>query len=218
MWWLVVPAVGLLGKLVIDALDEPQTAPSRPRTKTILEKNLSRLRTELQSMGQHRIAILGQPGAGKSSLLKKMTSGKVIPLPVIGAETDATNWAERDDCNLLSRFKHYTFIDVPGYDTASHPADVMLNNFPFSGFDAYVFVVRGKLRAADERIFAAISESGKPVCVARSFADSTDDEERAAITHDLHQRLGMAKDHHIGFFSNRTGEGISAIFDAISPY
>jgi GTPase Era involved in 16S rRNA processing len=217
MWWLVVPAVGLLGKLVIDALDEP-TAPSRPKTKTLLEKNLSRLRTELKLAGQHRIAILGQPGAGKSSLLKKMTAGKVVPLPMIGAETDATNWAERDDCIMLSRFDHYTFVDVPGYDTVSHPADIFLNNFPFSGIDAYIFVVRGKLRGADELIFAAIAKSGKPVCVARSFADNMNDEERAAVTRDIHQRFGLSKEHHIGFFSNRTGEGIGAIYKAISPY
>jgi hypothetical protein len=88
MWWLAIPAVGLIGKLVIDVLAEPTKAS--PRIRTTLEKNLSRLRATLREAGSHRIAILGQPGAGKSSLLKKMTGGKVTPAPVIGVETDAT--------------------------------------------------------------------------------------------------------------------------------
>jgi GTP-binding protein EngB required for normal cell division len=218
MWWLIVPAVGLLGKIVIDALDEPGPAASKSKVKSTLERNLVRLRSELRTAGQHRIAILGQPGAGKSSLLKKMTAGKVVPLPVIGAQTDATSWADSADCNMLSRFDHYTFVDVPGYDTATHPADVVLNEFPFGDADVYIFVVRGKLRGADEQIFRAISRSGKPVCVARSFADSLNDDERAAVTHDLHQRFGLTADQHIGFFSNRSGEGIAAIFDAVRQY
>lgn len=218
MWWLIVPAVGLLGKIVIDALDEPSPAASKSRVKSTLERNLARLRSELRAAGQHRIVILGQPGAGKSSLLKKMTAGKVVPLPVIGAETDATNWADSADCNLLSRFGHYTFVDVPGYDTATHPVDVVLNEFPFGDADVYVFVVRGKLRGADEQIFRAIARSGKPVCVARSFADSLSDDERTAVTLDLHQRFGLAADHHIGFFSNRSGDGVTAIFDAVRQY
>lgn len=218
MWWLIVPAVGLLGKIVIDALDEPSPTPSKNKVKSTLERNLARLHSELRSAGQHRIAILGQPGAGKSSLLKKMTSGKVVPLPVIGAETDATNWADKVDCNLLSRFDHYTFVDVPGYDTATHPVDVVLSEFPFGDADAYVFVVRGKLRGADEQIFRAIARSGKPVCVARSFADSLSNDERDAVTRDLHHRFGLSADHHIGFFSNRSGEGVAAIFDAVRQY
>lgn len=218
MWWLVVPAVGLLGKIVIDALDEPSAASSKPKVKSTLERNLARLRSELCSAGRHRIAILGQPGAGKSSLLKKMTVGKVVPLPVIGTQTDATNWADSVDCDMLSRFGHYTFVDVPGYDTATHPVDVVLNQLPFGEIDAFIFVVRGKLRGADEQIFRAIARSGKPVCVARSFADSLNEDERAAVTLDLQQRFGLSSDHHIGFFSNRNGEGVAAIFNAVRQY
>lgn len=92
----------------------------------------------------------------------------------------------------------------------------MAENFPFSDVDAYIFVVRGKLRASDETIFKAIADSGKPVCVARSFSDGTSCDERDAITLDIQRRFGLSPDHHIGFFSNRNGDGINAIFKAVA--
>ena len=213
MWWLAIPAAGRIAKFVMDALDDPVAMSAKKRT--VLESNLVRLRAELHAARVHRIAILGQPGAGKSSLLKKMTKSRVVPLPVIGAETDATNWAESSDCNLLSLYDKFTFVDVPGYDTSSHPVGVVLENFPFGEIDAYIFVVRGKLRGADEQIFQAIAKSGKPICIARSFAESANDNERIAITEDLQHRFGLAGDHHIGFFSNRNGDGIAEIFNAV---
>jgi GTPase Era involved in 16S rRNA processing len=217
MWWLTIPAVGMLGKLIVNAAEKPAAIPARlpARPLGILEQNLERLRNELRGTGATRVAILGQPGAGKSSLLKKMTKGRVRPLPVIGIQTDATDWAQRQDCDLLSVYKDFVFVDVPGYDTASHPTDTFVRDFPFGDVDVFLFVVRGKLRGADERVFARIADSGKPVCVARSFAESCDDDERGDVSADLQRRLGLDDEHHIGFFSNRSGEGCIDIFDAI---
>lgn len=213
MWWLALPVLGI-GKLIYDAVTESPAHP--PRRRSILEQNLQRLSFELTQSNRLKVGILGQPGAGKSLLLKKMTKSRVRPLPLIGAETDATNWAEDISINLLSTYKDVVFVDVPGYDTATHPASTVCQNFPFDDFDVFIFVVRGKLRGADEAVFAAIAASDKPVCIARSFAESCNEVERDAVTADLLGRLHLSSDHHIGFFSNRSGEGITDIFDAVT--
>lgn len=225
MFWLAIPVVAVVGKLIYDAVTEDDAPPpAPPREKTVLESNLERLRGELmQARGQRRVAVLGQPGAGKSSLLRKMSRNEVTPPPLVGVQTDATNWAESRGVNLLCRWKDFVFADVPGYDTASHPLDVMLgpvawpfpmflpSGLPFDQFDAFVLVVRGKLHAADERMHARLAQLGRPVVVVRSFAESLEPQEREAVRRDLRERLGCGEDTPIVFASNRSGEGVQEV-------
>jgi predicted GTPase len=218
MWWLAIPPALWIGKKIYDAVTEDDTpSPSPPRRKSTLELNLERLRRELHahSSSGRKIAILGQPGAGKSSLLKKMTNGKVVPLPVIGTQTDATNWADDFQCNLLSHYDNYAFVDVPGYDTSSHPTHIFSTSFPFEQFDAFIFVIHGKLHSSDENIFRLIAQSKKHLCIARSFSDSLEDHEKISLENDIRLRLSLHESHPILLFSNRTGDGINAIFNSI---
>ena len=214
MWWLLLaPAAWLVHEIF---KEEPPKEDSPPaRTKTTLERNLERLSHELGACSGPKIAILGQPGAGKSSLLKKMTKGKVVPLPDIGTQTDATNWANDDGCNLLSYYKNTVFVDVPGYDTSSHPPPVFLSSFPFHSFDAFVLVIHGKLHSSDQDIFRRIVRTQKNYCVARSFADSLEKQERMLVQKDIRERLGLQALTEILFFSNRTGRGVGAVFTAV---
>lgn len=214
MWWLAIPVVGLVGKLIYDSVVENGYSPSLPK-KTVLESNLERLKSELRSEVGRKVAIIGQPGAGKSSLLKKMTGGRVVPLPVIGNYTDATNWSIDVDCNLLSRYNGKVFSDVPGYDTQTHPVNIFKSNFPFWDFDAFLFVVNGKLHGADEEIFQMASRTGKPICIARSFLDSLDEDELKIGESDIRRRLAVSPSVKFFFFSNRTGEGVDEIFRAV---
>lgn len=217
MLWLLIPVIGLVGKVIYDSVtEESAPAPAPVRRKTTLESNLERLSRELRSENGRKIAIIGQPGAGKSSLLKKMTGGKVVPLPVIGNHTDATNWSSDIGCNLLSRYNGKVFSDVPGYDTQTHPVDVFKSNFPFRDFDGFLFVVRGKLYGADEEIFRLASRIGKPIFIARSFLDSLDEGELEVSEEDIKKRLSVPQSAKFFFFSNRTDEGVDAIFRAIS--
>lgn len=145
-----------------------------------------------------------------------MTNGKVIPLPVIGIQTDATSWADDIECNLLSHYANIAFVDVPGYNTSSHPTHIFSSSFPFAEFDAFIFVTHGKLHAADEVIFSSIVRSNKRLCIARSFSESLDSEGRSAIKNDMTARLSFNNSIPIMFFSNRTGEGIEAISKSIN--
>ena len=217
MWWLAVPVIGLVGKAIYDAVTDEDEAPS-PRRKTTLELNLERLEEQLRSHSGYKIAILGQPGAGKSSLLKKMTNGKVKPLPVIGAQTDATDWSSDTACNLLSVYERYVFADVPGYDTSSHPLYVFSSSFPFRHFDAFIFVIHGKLHSSDEDVFRLISRSGKRISIAESFSDSLESDDIVSVENDIRTRLSLSDSASILFFSNRTGAGIESVFNSIKHY
>jgi GTPase Era involved in 16S rRNA processing len=212
MWWLLIPPGIWIGKKIYDAVTEDDTPA--PRRKSTLEQNIERLKNQLHSHSGRKIAIIGQPGAGKSSLLKKMTNGKVVPLPVIGTQTDATSWADDSECNLLSHYEHHVFVDVPGYDTSSHPVHVFSTSFPFDEFDAFIFVIHGKLHSSDENIFRLMMQSKKPLCVARSFSDSLEANEKIPVENDIRVRLSLHKSHPIFLFSNRTGEGIEAVFNS----
>lgn len=211
MWPLLIPIAGI----VIYQLCKDDESPA-PRVRSILERNLERLNNILASNSGIKVAILGQPGAGKSSLLKKMTKGKVEPLPIIGTHTDATNWASDSSCNLLSKYENYTFADAPGYDTSSHPVNVFLSSFPFNKFDVLVFVTNGKIHEADEKIFRSIENSGKPYCIARSYSESLENHEKVSVANDLRTRLNIYASQKILFFSNRTASGIEEVFESIT--
>lgn len=214
MWWLIpIAAVGV-AKLTYELFaDEQKIQPIKK--KSIFESNLGRLNEQLHNTIGRKVAILGQPGAGKSSLLKSMTGGRVCPLPVIGVETDATNWSTDNFCTLLSRFQGDIFVDVPGYDTESHPTDIFLSYFPWSQFDAFILVIGGKLHRADENIYQHLAREGKMLCVARSFSESLDSSERESVKTDLASRLCLIGNLDIKFFSSRTTEGLSEIYDAV---
>lgn len=215
MWWLVIPVVAWTLLDILAPKEEDDQLPASRLKKSILESNLNRLKREVDKHKGPKIAILGQPGAGKSSLLQGITGGQARPAPVIGIETDATTWAVDSRCSLLSFFEESAFSDVPGYDTASHPIELFLSLFPFTRFDACILVIGGKLHSSDEAIYQCISTHNIRVCIARSFSESIEKDERDRIKKDITRRLKLPNGIDILFFSNRTCEGIDDICSAV---
>lgn len=213
---LVAGGAIIAAKWLYDKVSSDSGKSGTYTVKTPLDRNLERLAAELADEDNHKVAIMGQPGAGKSSLLKVMTRGKVHPLPVIGAQTDATDWSSSEDCVLLSRFGKFVFADVPGYDTSSHPVSTFQSRFPYASFDVLVLVLQGKIHAADRAVYRSMVSTTKRVLIARSFADSLSDSEREAARADIRQALGCCDQTPMFFFSNRTRTGVHEVFDAIS--
>jgi GTPase SAR1 family protein len=210
MWWyLAIPAV-FVGKAIYDAFTEDDPPPP-PGARTTLEKNFDRLGCELYAESGKKIAILGQPGAGKSSLVKRLSNGSVKPPPMIGVATDATNWADSERVNLLSRWDNFIVADVPGYDTSTHPTDKFSSCFPFCAFDSFVLVIKNKIHSSDEEIYRQISIYNKPICIVRSFSDGLDDRDIPIARSDIQKRFPGSRQDFIVFASNRTGDGINEI-------
>lgn len=116
----------------------------------------------------------------------------------------------------MSHYENYVFADVPGYDTLLHPMNVFGSKFPFQKFDAFIFVIHGKLHSADQDMFCLAAKTEKYICVARSFSDSLDKDELFTVEGDIRRRLELKDTIPVLFFSNRTGKGINAIFNSIS--
>ncbi|MGF9913316.1 GTPase domain-containing protein [Paenibacillus ehimensis] len=167
------------------------------------------LRTKLQIMTNKKIVIIGQPGAGKSSLLDQLTDQACVPRPMIGAQTDLTNWSREIMVDLVNSYKEVVFVDSPGYCTSEHSLASFVHKFPFDMFDKIVMVVSGKVRQADDVVWHSIvSRRGRSgLILVRTYSDSIAAEEEAEVLADLHNKFRQPAI----LVSNRTKRGIDEL-------
>ncbi len=211
MWWLAIPVAVGLGKIIYDAVADVRPPQATTPPDTTLVKNLRALRELTWKPDRRRVAFLGQPGAGKSTLISKLSKGRAQPAPLIGTRTDATNWAERTGVDLLCRWGKRVAADVPGYDTSTHPVSAFVTHFPFENFGKICLVISGKIHAADVEIYEAIRRLGMTPILIRSYAESVSEGECLAVSNDLCQRFVGLQPSSIVFVSSRTGEGLDEL-------
>ncbi len=101
------------------------------------------------------VALFGQPGAGKSSLINKIVGKNVA---AVGVETDKTVAANSYEANGL------LFWDLPGYGTQNFPKESYFQTFPIEKFDLFLCVTSGKFHVADTEFFQELKQRGK-VCI-----------------------------------------------------
>ena len=101
------------------------------------------------------VALFGQPGSGKSSLINKIVGEYVAE---VGVETDKTVEAASYETKGLR------FVDLPGYGTKNFPKETYFDKFDIQQFDLFLCVTSGKLHQADTEFFQELAAHEK-VCI-----------------------------------------------------
>jgi len=157
------------------------------------------------------VALFGQPGSGKSSLINKIIG---VDKAKVGVETDKTVEAASYEAKGLR------FVDLPGYDTKEFPKDTFFEKQKIKEFDLFLCVTSGKLHQADTEFFQALAKLGK-VCV---FVINKSDEiwEDGVKYEELQKRKIEDITKHVGravkiiFTSCRANTGLDVLEDEIS--
>lgn len=180
-----------------------------------IEDEAGQLREQLEKEMQTTVsvALFGQPGAGKSSLINKMIGEKVAQ---VGVETDKTTEAESHSHTA----KGVTFVDLPGYGTSAFPKEGFFERFDIQRRDLFLCVTSGKLHQSDTEFFQDLTKAGK-VCI---FVSNKCDElwEEDVPVDQLRQRWCEDIAKHVGrpvpviFTSCRTGDGLDELQRAIT--
>lgn len=182
MYWLI--PVGIIAGVtwLMSSDDEVES-----KRFSLLENNFRRLKKKLDEDYKTKILIVGQPGAGKSSLLKYVTNNKCVPVPIIGQKTDATHWHDAEINNFFHIYLNKIFVDSPGYDTNNHPLHSYLEYFPFSSFHKVIFVLHGKIHESDKKILMKIKSEVKlkSIIIVHSFSEESSMEIRKEIKYDI---------------------------------
>ena len=168
-----------------------------------------RLKTEDEA--KVRIALFGQPGAGKSSLINAITGQ---PLAPEGVTTDTTKEAVHYEWHSLY------LVDLPGYGTKGFPRESYFTKFDVLSFDVFICCFDGKLRDTDVDFFLELKRRGKPCVFVRNKVDALF--QRGVTVQELKKKLSeevagtIGKDATLLFTSCKTGTGIAGLQDALA--
>jgi len=157
------------------------------------------------------VALFGQPGAGKSSLINKIIGKDVAK---VGVETDKTVEAASYEAKGLR------FVDLPGYGTTNFPKETYFQKFDILKFDLFLCVTSGKLHQADTEFFQDLAKHNK-VCI---FVINKHDElwEDGVKIEELQKRKIEDITKHVGqavktvFTSCRINTGLDVLDDEIA--
>jgi len=122
-----------------------------------------------------KIAITGQSGAGKSSLINRLRN-------LTPDDKDQKHYAAVGVTETTARITEYEFpdnpllklYDLPGAGTANFPIDSYARDTKFEDYDAFVILTKDRFMENDKRVATMIGDSlKKPFFFARSKMDNT---------------------------------------------
>jgi small GTP-binding protein len=122
-----------------------------------------RRRAEEANNASVRIAFLGQPGAGKSSLINALVGEEIARVSEI---TDETIEAESYQWHGL------VLCDLPGYGTRLFPAKTYFEEFDIPTFDIILCISAGKFSANDTEFYRRLQTLGKTCIFVRNKSDT----------------------------------------------
>jgi small GTP-binding protein len=157
-----------------------------------------------------KVALFGQPGAGKSSLINKILGRKAAE---VGVETDKTVAAKSYDHNGLS------LVDLPGYGTKNFPKETYFKSFDILDFDLFLCVSSGKLHQADTEFFHELLKRDKVCIFVVNKHDELWEEDVSIETLEQRKRADIRKhaehDVDVLFTSCRKSTGIDVLNETI---
>jgi small GTP-binding protein len=171
-----------------------------------------RIRERMQADDAIRvsIALFGQPGCGKSSLINRLTGQK---LAVEGVRNDVTTERQDYEGNGL------VLVDLPGYDTARFPANEYLARFGVMEFDLLLCIFDGKFHQADTQLFHEVTRRGKTCLFVRNKHDTLwqDDKELAELEKEVVDNVAsqVGNRYPVYFTSCRLNTGLGELEHAI---
>lgn len=185
---------------------------------TILEENFVKLNEVLKDIPiDRKIVIIGQPGSGKSSVLRSLSNNRCKPLPKVGQDTDTTSWNTKLKSKFFHKYMGKIFVDTPGYDTKNHPVDSYIRRFPFDQFNKVLIIISGKIHHADERILKHLEKIygdfySEKLILVRSFSDTLNRSDKVVIEEEINLKFEISKKNiTMKFLSNKSKAGVKPI-------
>jgi small GTP-binding protein len=136
------------------------------------------------------VALIGEPGVGKSSLINAIVGRKVAETGATGETTRTAQEVPHDDVEGL------VFWDLPGCGTPNHPRETFIDEQKLlANYDLFILVTDKRVRQGDEWLYRKLcKEASKPFFVVRTHFDQVIDEmeeheARTRITDDIRKQL-----------------------------
>ncbi len=176
---------------------------------------------ELDEEESIKVAIIGKPNAGKSSILNKLLNEeRAIVSDIAGTTRDAI------DSSLKNKYGNYIFIDTAGirrknkvYDTLEKYS-VLKANAAIERADVCLIIIDAieGVTEQDEKIAGLAHEAGKAVIIVINKWDIYEKETKTLENYrkKVYEKLAYLSYAPILFVSAKTGQRINNLFEVIN--
>ena len=168
-----------------------------------------------------KVAIIGKPNVGKSSLVNKILGeNRSIVSNIAGTTRDAI------DSEFENEFGKYVFIDTAGIRRKSKVTEsiekfsVMRTNLAIERSDVCIVLIDATegLSEQDTKVIGEAHEAGKGLIIAVNKWDAVEKETGTLekFKKELESKLGFASYAPIIFISAKTGQRVNKLFEMIN--